>query len=160
MNYTNAFLFLIATCLLYSCSGKVIDNEAPDVYDLRWFDHPDIENDPGGDIVDGGNYTIGIESGFHIVLKVWDEVGFEYTEAYLLLNGDPEIRRDFIRNGDMSYGTKNVSASLSIRTGNELWITGDRRYTLEAGDTYEFYIKFVDIYGNTTEMFWTADIVE
>ena len=163
MNYTNAALLLLFAFLLYSCSDdslEIMDTEAPDIYVLIWPNYPWNTNDPGSDIVDGGNYTISIESGFQVNLKVRDESELESAEVYLLLNGNPEMRRDYLTDDDLFGGKKSYSIGYSIQANVFRLNNLDIFYPLQVGDTYEFYVKFADIHGNATEVSWTADLVE
>jgi len=69
MNLSKLFI-LILILGLFSCEEEPVivddfeDTSPPEIYDFRWIDSPFYENDIGGPIIDGENYTLTISDGF------------------------------------------------------------------------------------------------
>ncbi|MEM9920639.1 MAG: hypothetical protein AAF990_21255 [Bacteroidota bacterium] len=164
MKSITSALCLLALCFFVSCSDddmdlqEVVDTEGPEVYQSTWVDNPGVDNEPSGPIENGGNYTISIASGFHLVLSIRDISNIVSGSVYFLVNDDPDIRENIIYEGttfDYDEGSIGfVHRVNSISLGNGVF------YDLKVGDTFNFYATFTDAVGNSTEMSWTADLVE
>lgn len=157
-------LCAFSLCVFVSCSDEeserteIEDNEGPEIYEARWIRVPAVENDPEGNIVAGGNYTISLQEGFHLKLGFRDLSDIESGYVYFLVNDNPEIRENIIYEGTVfnyqegALGYVHQVKKISLGVGEF--------YNLQVGDKYHFYASLSDVHGNTTTMTWTADLVE
>lgn len=135
-----------------------VDLEGPDIFDVRWIDHPSIENDPAGPIVDGGNYTISIEAGFQVNIDIMDDSNIESGVVYFLANNDPDIRENIIYEGTVFNYTEGTISF--VHRVDQMSLGAGVFYDLKAGDVFHFYSNFTDEHGNESSMSWTADLID
>lgn len=159
---TPIFIFSLIT-LFASCSKEdpelpVVDNEGPEIHNLRWIDSPFYEGDPSGPIEDGENYMIGIDSRFQFNMDILDASNIEIGNVYFLVNNDPDIKETFISEGTI-FGYKEGSIGI-IYDIFKIALGGGEFYHIQEGDKFNFYVEFTDEHGNTSSISWTADIVE
>lgn len=157
-----AILLLVG---LYSCEEEPVvvedpinDTSPPEIYDFRWIDSPFYENDIGGPIIDGENYTLTISDGFQYILKVRDETNIAEGELYMLVNNDESLRETFLSK-DIILDFKEGSFGYYFRVP-KIALGSGVFYDLKPGDKYYFYLRFEDELGQETTMQWTADLVE
>lgn len=164
MKTLSSTLLFFCLCLFMSCTEEdlspteLVDDQGPEIYDVRWIDHPSIDNDPAGPIANRGNYTISIEAGFQVRMTIKDIHEIKTGALYFLVNDDEEIREDIVKEGSiLDYKEGSIGF---IRRGNKISIGNSVFYNLQPGDTYHFYANFTDELGNHSSYTWTADLVE
>lgn len=149
---------------LYSCEeepvivDQVEDTSPPEIYDFQWIDSPFYENDIGGPIIDGENYTISISDGFQYILKVRDQSNIVEAEMYMLVNDDESIRETFISK-DVILDFKEASFGYVFRVPR-IGLDSGVFYELKPGDKYYFYFSVKDELDQEVGIQWTADLVE
>lgn len=157
-------LLFFTICTFVSCSDdemeiqEIVDMEGPNFNRVSWIDNPAITNDPTGEILDGSNHRISIESGFHLLIDVVDESEIIQGEIYFTINNDPEIK-EIIFSPDLIIESNQSGIGFVYRV-NKIWLGPDEWYELQPGDTYQFFARFTDEFANESSMTWTADIVE
>ncbi|MDF1698366.1 MAG: hypothetical protein P1U56_21125 [Saprospiraceae bacterium] len=154
-------LMLLFLGLLTSCSddaNNTIDTDSPEIIDLRWVGIPSLENDPDGPILDGGNYSISIATGFQVNFNIQDVSIINQREAYLLVNDNSEIRMDII-DPRMTFDTSEGFTGFAFRSP-EITLEDGSKYELIPGDRYHFYLSFGDEFDNSISTSWTADLME
>ena len=83
-----SILLLFVICTVISCSDdemeiqEIVDVEGPVLKRVKWIDHPRIDNDPTGEILDGSHHTINIGSHFQLAIDVIDENLIVEAEVY------------------------------------------------------------------------------
>jgi len=159
-----SFLFLFTICLLTSCSSddadiqEIEDLVGPEFKRVIWISNNSIENQPEGYIVNESNYTISIESGFHLLIDVIDDNIIEEGDVYFTVNNDPDIK-EVVFSPSLIIDNNESGVGYVYRVG-KVWLGPDEWYILKPGDTYQFYAKFTDEFGNESSMTWTADLIE
>ncbi len=135
------------------------DKEAPLVENLTWVDSPAYDNDPEGSIENNGNYTISINDGFQMTFNLKDNSAIKSQRIYFTVNNDPNIFEEFLSEDialspPTDYFFNYFHRVSSISLGDGVF------YELKEGDTYQFYITFTDESDNTTNINWSADLIE
>lgn len=136
----------------------MVDSSGPEFTRVSWIDNPWVDNDPTGDIFDGSNHTISIQSGFHLLINVNDQSNIDEGEIYYTVNNDPEIK-EVLFSPDLIVNSTQSGISFVNRV-DQIWLGPNEWYELQPGDTYQFNARFTDEFGNESRIGWTADIVE
>lgn len=149
-----ALLFIGCTTDDDQLIPQVEDSNGPEIL-AKWIS---IQGDPAGPISDGENYTISIAAGFQLQLDVSDASNLESGVVYFLVNDDPTLREDILREetilGYKGAGFGYVYLMDRISLGNGEF------YELQAGDKFHFYVSFSDEHDNTSSLSWTADLTD
>ncbi|MDF1698365.1 MAG: hypothetical protein P1U56_21120 [Saprospiraceae bacterium] len=162
MNNFRVYFLFILIGIMFSCSDnsieELVDTEGPEIVDLRWINSPFYDKDIGGPILDGENYTLSISDGFQIRLRIQDESLIAEGEGYFLINNDPNlIKHLFGPSKIFRYKEGSIGSHYQHR---KLLLENGEFYTIQPEDSYHFYLSFTDEYGNSTEMQWTANLIE
>ncbi len=164
MKSISTFFFLSLICLFISCSdGELdlepfVDTEGPEITKLRWLDYLNRGSSYAEPIEAGGNYRISTAWGFRMHMEVKDRSLIEWANVYALVNNDPNLKLTI-----MSDEVPRLSYDFSLGYSYEsvdVLIGPAKYYTIKPGDRYHFYASFTDEFGNKTNQFWTADIIE
>lgn len=159
-----SILFLCVVCAFMGCSDneeemqELLDTEGPEFRRVEWIDSPFISNDPAGAIEDGGNYTISLEGGFHLLVDVRDANNIVEGEMYFTVNNDSEIK-EVIFSPSLTIDLNQSGVGYVYRV-NKVWLGPDQWYEIQPGDTYQFYARFTDEFDNESSISWTADVVD
>lgn len=155
------FLFLLLMpLLLVNCTedddlGTTEDTRPQGISDVRWVGHPSLDR-LEGPIMNGGNYTLSLATGFQLNIDMRGE--FAFGEAFYLVNDDSTIREDIVTSNVIS-GSYDGSISYISRV-DQIPLGEGEFYTVEPGDVYHFYYTFIDVDDMTYSGSWTANIVE
>lgn len=138
---------------------EALDISGPEFTRVTWIGYPWVDNEPTGEISNGSHHIMSLEADFfQLNLQVEDENFIAKADCYFTVNNDPEIKETILERDPM-VGLKEFSLGFSRHLGwIQLGIEG--RYYIEVGDTFQFYLNFIDEFGNESSMSWTAEIVE
>lgn len=164
MNLIKLPLLLLAICCFMSCEDDAtirpqpMDEEGPAIHNVRWINFPSVPNGPTGPIENGSNHNIPLGSCFQFTLIVEDQSEFATSEVFFLINDDPNLRRNIVRESNLT-GLKETSI-FSTSCAVRLSLGAGVFYDMSAGDSLHFYVNLTDTRGNPSNYSWTAELVE